>query len=144
MKKIKGLIVLLFLATLPLLSISQTGYPKLIVWQGDTLIAITRSQQKAINLVKVERDYYSEFSDSLVSVLNQSEIVILESKELIDHLEQSLNNKDLLNTEYKKSVKELKEKLIDQGLKLQRQKSLLLITGSVSVLELIILLAILL
>lgn len=37
---------------------SQIGYPKEVVWQGDTVVAITRSQMDFINSIKIAGDEY--------------------------------------------------------------------------------------
>jgi hypothetical protein len=46
---------------------SQVGYPKIIKFRSDSVVAITFEQMRRINIVKAERDSYKEISDSLFS-----------------------------------------------------------------------------
>lgn len=47
------------------LSFCQNGYPKRIVYAGDTVVCITDAQLVKINRVRMVSEYLQEYSDSL-------------------------------------------------------------------------------
>lgn len=99
---------------------SQIGYPKIIKYGSDSVIAITFEQMKRINIVKVERDSYKEISDSLFSQVELYEqekkigFNMLENcnsrlilKDTIILKEQKINL--ILNDENKRLTKQIKK-----------------------------------
>lgn len=108
----------------PNLCLGQSGYPKAIVYNGDTLVAITRAQLKRANLMKVEHDYYMEYSDSLKVVLYETQIALVDAQTLSRELEQqALINKGL-NKQQKQFIKTLQRDLKMQGLQLSALQKL--------------------
>lgn len=66
----RKLILLLTLIIIPLISLSQNGYPKEIVLKGDSVIAFTYGQVKEINKAIVELEETKKeliIADSIVS-----------------------------------------------------------------------------
>ena len=49
---------------------SQTGYPKLIVYNGDTVVAISRHQMQMLNIAHVTWESCTEENDSLRSIVD--------------------------------------------------------------------------
>lgn len=46
-------------------SYSQIGFPRIIKYGSDSVVAITFEQMKKINITKIERDSYKQIADSL-------------------------------------------------------------------------------
>jgi len=128
----------------PLLSFSQNGYPKVILINGDTLIAITKNQQRRINLVKVERDYYEQYSDSLNVATDLLDIALVDCKELTDHFNKEIGNMKKLSTEQKRFIRQLRADFKDQGIKMERIKRFNTILGGYSIAVTVILIILLL
>lgn len=83
-----GLIAILIL--LPLFSFAQ--YPKQIVYQGDSVIAITPTQLTDLNTQLVLFSRYVRTSDSTVAIQDS---IIIDLKLNTDDLKQMIGNKDL-------------------------------------------------
>ena len=128
----------------PLLSFSQNGYPKVILINGDTLIAITKDQQRRINLVKVERDYYKEYADSLNVATDLLDIALVDCKELTDHFNKEIGNIKKLSTEQKRFIRQLRADFKDQGIKMERIKRFNTILGGYSIAVTVVLIILLL
>lgn len=103
---------------LPHLSFSQSGYPKVVIINGDTLIAVTKQQLKDINIVKVERDYYEEYSDSLNVALELTSIALIDCRELNEHLEKEVEVNGKLNKHQRSFIQELREDLKGKEIKI--------------------------
>jgi len=88
----KKFIMLAILAILPHLCFSQVGYPKIIVLESDTVVAISRAQVKNLNLLHVKYDFASIQLDSLEKVANDCQELILINK----GLQKSIVTKDSL------------------------------------------------
>lgn len=71
---------------------SQVGYPKIIVLESDTVVAISRAQVKNLNLLHVKYDFASIQLDSLEKVANDCQELILINK----GLQKSIVTKDSL------------------------------------------------
>ena len=61
----KKLIVLTAWMIMAISSYSQIGFPRIIKYGGDSVVAITFEQIKKINITKIERDSYKQIADSL-------------------------------------------------------------------------------
>jgi len=88
----KKFIMLAILAILPHLCFSQVGYPKIIVLESDTVVAISRAQVKNLNLLHVKYDFASIQLDSLEKVADDCQELILINK----GLQKSIVTKDSL------------------------------------------------
>lgn len=88
----KKFIMLAILAILPHLCFSQVGYPKIIVLESDTVVAISRAQVKNLNLLHVKYDFASIQLDSLEKVADDCQELILINKDL----QKSIVTKDSL------------------------------------------------
>jgi hypothetical protein len=91
---------------------SQVGYPKIIVYKSDTLVAITQIQAKFINLTKVELDRYKELNINLQDQLDKKDIVIVNLNTIVKALEkdganykQIIANKDQIESSLKAELK---------------------------------------
>lgn len=71
---------------------SQVGYPKIIVLESDTVVAISRAQVKNLNLLHVKYDFASIQLDSLEKVADDCQELILINK----GLQKSIVTKDSL------------------------------------------------
>lgn len=71
---------------------SQVGYPKIIVLESDTVVAISRAQVKNLNLLHVKHDFASIQLDSLEKVADDCQELILINKDL----QKSIVTKDSL------------------------------------------------
>lgn len=87
---------------IPLLSISQSGYPKKIILNGVPLVAFTEEQTKKIDLYRVDlnseksfREYYENKAKSCDSVLEQFVVMNAELKVSV----QKYKNLDTMNAE---------------------------------------------
>jgi len=74
------------------LCFSQVGYPKIIVLESDTVVAISRAQVKNLNLLHVKYDFASIQLDSLEKVADDCQELILINK----GLQKSIVTKDSL------------------------------------------------
>ena len=98
----KKLIMLAILAILPHLCFSQVGYPRIIVLESDTVVAISRAQVKNLNLLHVNYDFASIQLDSLERVATDCQELILINKDLqrsIITKDSLVSNKDSVYTE---------------------------------------------
>jgi len=98
----KKLIMLAILAILPHLCFSQVGYPRIIVLETDTVIAISRAQVKNLNLLHVKYDFATVQLDSLEKVAGDCQELILINKNLqtaILSKDSLVNSKDSTYTE---------------------------------------------
>lgn len=123
----KKLIMLVILAILPHLSFSQVGYPRIIVLESDTVVAISRAQVKNLNLFHVNYDFASIQLDSLEKVATDCQELILINKDLqrsIITKDSLVSNKDSVYTE----IITVKDKNIN---KLERKIKKKTVIGSV-------------
>jgi hypothetical protein len=98
----KKLIMLVILAILPHLCFSQVGYPRIIVLESDTVVAISRAQVKNLNLLHVKYDFAAIQLDSLERVATDCQELILINKDLqrsIITKDSLVSNKDSVYTE---------------------------------------------
>ncbi len=98
----KKLIMLVILAILPHLCFSQVGYPRIIVLESDTVVAISRAQVKNLNLLHVKYDFAAIQLDSLERVATDCQKLILINKDLqrsIITKDSLVSNKDSVYTE---------------------------------------------
>jgi hypothetical protein len=123
----KKLIMLAILAILPHLCFSQVGYPRIIVLESDTVVAISRAQVKNLNLLHVNYDFASIQLDSLERVATDCQELILINKDLqrsIITKDSLVSNKDSVYTE----IITVKDKNIN---KLERKIKKRTVIGSV-------------
>lgn len=127
---------------LPLLSFSQSGYPKVMVINGDTLVAITKNQQRKINLVKIERDYYRQYADSLEIGAHLLDVALVDCKELNNHFKTEIEAMKRLSHEQKRFIRELRADYKELGIENERLKKItgLLLGYSIGVTILLIIL----
>ncbi len=71
---------------------SQVGYPRIIVLESDTVVAISRAQVKNLNLLHVKYDFAAIQLDSLERVATDCQELILINKDL----QRSIITKDSL------------------------------------------------
>lgn len=114
------------------LAISQTGYPKKIVYNKDTVIAVTLGQMQRINKEHITLLQYKELSDSLGSYLDtcrQSFSIYKDNdsvlKAQITLQEQAIVDRDKVIVSFEYTDKEYRKEIT----RLKRQK-LLTIVGS--------------
>jgi hypothetical protein len=74
------------------LCFSQVGYPRIIVLESDTVVAISRAQVKNLNLLHVKYDFAAIQLDSLERVATDCQELILINKDL----QRSIITKDSL------------------------------------------------
>lgn len=106
---------------------SQVGYPRIIVLESDTVVAISRAQVKNLNLLHVNYDFASIQLDSLERVATDCQELILINKDLqrsIITKDSLVYNKDSVYTE----IITVKDKNIN---KLERKIKKRTVIGSV-------------
>jgi len=84
------------------LCFSQVGYPRIIVLEIDTVVAISRAQVKNLNLLHVKYDFAAIQLDSLERVAIDCQKLILINKDLqrsIITKDSLVSNKDSVYTE---------------------------------------------
>ena len=90
--------LLLISLLMPILSFSQSGYPKQILLEGDSIVAITKDQMKTLNLVKVTLDKNIEMNKLKDLKIVSLENTIKADTQLIGQLDKAEEvNKALLN-----------------------------------------------
>ena len=128
------LITTLFLLTATLL-FCQESYPKKLVIENDTIIAITPEQTKAINFVFDERDFYKDKSDSLsVKIAVQS--LSLNRQIMINRELSNENELTLMNLDTYKKLNEINQSTIqykNKELVQQKNKTLKFAIGGLTV-----------
>jgi Na+/phosphate symporter len=99
-------------------SFSQTGYPKKIVHEGDTVIAITRDQMKKVNGVQLSLQECREINDSVMVVVdscgaafNVFRAAEKELKERISIRDEAIAERNKVITEAKDLVKVQKKEI---------------------------------
>ena len=90
----KILLILLISLFLPMLSFSQTTYPKIV---QDSLIVITPQQLKQTNLIFTQHDKYKQLIPSYEYKIILKDSIITALKEVIVIKDTELFNKDLIN-----------------------------------------------
>jgi hypothetical protein len=98
----KKFIMCLILAILPPLCFSQVGYPRILVLEGDTVIAITKQQQRNLNVLYLKHEYAQIQVDSLEKVAENCQDLIVINKKLQTTLgikDSLINNKDSIYTQ---------------------------------------------
>jgi len=92
----------LILAILPPLCFSQVGYPRILVLEGDTVIAITKQQQRNLNVLYLKHEYAQIQVDSLEKVAENGQDLIVINKKLQTTLgikDSLISNKDSIYTQ---------------------------------------------
>lgn len=92
----------LILAILPPLCFSQVGYPRILVLEGDTVIAITKQQQRNLNVLYLRHEYAQIQVDSLEKVAGNCQDLIVINKKLQTTLgvkDSLINKKDSVYTQ---------------------------------------------
>ncbi|HNQ21084.1 MAG TPA: hypothetical protein PKI46_08495 [Bacteroidales bacterium] len=107
----KHIFVLLMLAMMSNLALSQNGYPKKVIVGKDTLAAFTFEQVKQINVVKFNLDECKQIQDSLFkkieldSTLISTQIALNKSlKSEIGIQKDIISNHTLINLELNKTL----------------------------------------
>jgi len=100
-------------------AISQDGYPKKIVIDGDTLCAVTIDQVRKLNFVYIKDDFLKEMNDTLNSQnlkyknLNNKYSDLLKEYQVNTELRrQVVKEQDAIINNYKKMDKKQKRKII--------------------------------
>lgn len=95
------------------LSFSQSGYPKQIVLQNDTVIAITVGQMDKINQEHLQKKECQETNKNLMNTLNyceqQNESIMVEAVILESQKEGLRDQIEVLNDKHELSEKEKQE-----------------------------------
>ena len=81
---------------------SQVGYPRILVLEGDTVIAITKQQQRNLNVLYLRHEYAQIQVDSLEKVGTDCQELILINKKLQTTLgikDSLIDKKDATYTE---------------------------------------------
>ena len=132
-----------------LYSYSQSTYPKRMLIDGDTVVAITVEQSKKVNKTFLEKNYYKTVTESLgkkVTLLEMNSnidyIIINKLKVQIDNLNLIISNKqkamdkqkedlDATDRELKKSKRKNRFKKVGLGMSIAANivLSLLIATG---------------
>lgn len=88
------------------LSFSQTGYPKKILIDNDTVVAITNNQLQVVNNLKVDYDECKEVVDTLKSQVSRDSILIMSQFEFIRKLSNEMDTQgDIIENEKAKNSK---------------------------------------
>ena len=104
----KILLILLISLFLPMLSFSQTTYPKIV---QDSLIVITPQQLKQTNLIFTQHDKYKQLIPSYEYKIILKDSIITALKEVIVIKDTELFNKDLINENNTKIIQLQKKEL---------------------------------
>ncbi|MGL6127555.1 hypothetical protein [Chryseobacterium artocarpi] len=110
--------LLLLSLLMPILYFSQSGYPKQIVSEGDSLVAITKHQVKLLNLTKVTLDRQLEINKekdvkikALEAELKTTEDIVSKQDERRAISEAEIANRQELITEQDKTIQQLNKSL---------------------------------
>lgn len=93
------------------LSFSQSGYPKLIVYNGDTLVALTVKQAVTINVTKLEGEMYQQLADSLSEDRKRLKLVITTQDSLIASLKREGMIQDTMYANCQLIIKDLEAQI---------------------------------
>jgi len=111
------LLFTIFLVLLFLTTYCRNEYPRIIVYEGDTLVLITMNQVDSLNITYATVDEYKEFNDSLKASIIEYELVIIKDKQIIKNLTDKnkactgvVGEKDIIIEEHEKDNKKLKNK----------------------------------
>lgn len=81
---------------------SQVGYPRILVLESDTVIAITKQQQRNLNVLYLKHEYAQIQVDSLEKVAGNCQDLIVINKKLQTTLgvkDSLINKKDSVYTQ---------------------------------------------
>ena len=121
----KQLTTLLILTLMSLYSFCQTGYPRLMVIDKDTIVALTIPQLKKVNISFVKLDFQKEMNDTLNSIISSYKQAIETQKHLNASYENQISLKNGIIVEddairsHSKKI-ELKQTRQIKWLKIQR------------------------
>lgn len=98
------------------LGFSQTGYPKKVTVNKDTVIALTPAQVKIINLKKFDLDVCNEINDSLISKIKSDSVLIVHQNLLCVSLREQIStqgkiidNNNAINSNLQKDLEKAKK-----------------------------------
>lgn len=115
-----------------------------MVINGDTLVAITKNQQRKINLVKIERDYYRQYADSLEIGAHLLGVALVDCKELNAHFEREVKANGNVNKQQVGFIRELRADYKDLGIENERLNKIIRLLGGYSLAVTVILIILLL
>lgn len=95
------------------LAICQSGYPKLIKIDSDTIVAFTPKQAKQLDLYRIDLKYKSILSDSLLMRISKCDELVGQQQILIQTHKEQLNDYSSLMVVYNQQLDE-QNKRIDQ------------------------------
>lgn len=110
----KGITLILFLLTSKL-AICQTGYPKIVVFENDTVVAITKVQMKKMNNLHLHYEECKETNTLLESTLDSCKAVFA----IYDTMLINLKDQRIILQEGAKESK----KVISQMVELDEKKN---------------------
>lgn len=100
------------------LAFCQSGYPKLIIYKGDSIVAFTPAQAKTLQIAKINCDEIAERNDSLkVQIDDALNIISLQKQALNSYdRERQLNtlltaNNEGRDKEYQNTIDNLNKQL---------------------------------
>lgn len=114
------------------LAICQTGYPKIVVFENDTVVALTRAQMKKINNLHLHYDECKETKALLEGTLDSCKVIFAIYDSMLINLKDQRNTLEEGAKESKKVITEMvkmDEKKNRKIKKLTTQNKLLKVGG---------------
>jgi hypothetical protein len=115
-----ALLLFVCLLLISKLSICQHGYPKLIVYSGDTLVALTVEQATIINLMELQAVKYRDLSDTLVHHSNKKDVVLFDLNTVLKVMHKERELQGQLTAECERTMKQIEKELNKQIKKTNR------------------------
>lgn len=89
------------------LAICQTGYPKIVVFENDTVVALTRAQMKKINNVHLHYNECKETKALLEGTLDSCKVIFAIYDSMLINLKDQRNTLEEGAKESKKVITEM-------------------------------------
>lgn len=89
------------------LAICQTGYPKIVVFENDTVVALTRAQMKKINNLHLHYDECKETKALLEGTLDSCKVIFAIYDTMLINLKDQRNTLEEGAKESKKVITEM-------------------------------------
>lgn len=89
------------------LAICQTGYPKIVVFENDTVVALTRAQMKKINNLHLHYDECKETKALLEGTLDSCKVIFAIYDSMLINLKDQRNTLEEGAKESKKVITEM-------------------------------------
>jgi len=116
----------------------QDGYPKLIVYEGDTLVALTMHQVDLLNLMENQTRKYRDLSDTIYANSKLKDVKLFKLEVVLELLRREGQIKDELQANCDAAILDINNALEKAEKKAKRRDTWMKIFAAAAVVEAVI------